>query len=80
MKEAQYDSRLGQSRLTTSPLVDRHFTVVLNGMKVIDSQPVNGPTSGAIHTDPTAPGPIHLQGDHTSVQYRNIYLAHVMRD
>lgn len=61
-------------------LVDRHVTVVLNGVKVIDNQPVTGPTGGAVHTDPTLPGPIHLQGDHTSVKYRNIYLAPVVRD
>ena len=56
-------------------LVDRHITVVLNGVKVIDNQPVPGPTGGAMHTDPMAPGPIYLQGDHTSVQYRNIVLT-----
>ena len=28
-------------------LVDRHITVVLNGVKVIDNQPVPGPTGGA---------------------------------
>ena len=56
-------------------LVDRHITVVLNGVKVIDNQPVPGPTGGAMHTDPMAPGPIYLQGDHTSVKYRNIVLA-----
>lgn len=61
-------------------LVDRHVTVVLNGVTVIDNQPVGGPTGGAVHTDPTEPGPIHLQGDHTSVKYRNIYLAPVVRD
>ena len=61
-------------------LVDRHVTVVLNGVTVIDNQPVEGPTGGAVHTDPTEPGPIHLQGDHTSVKYRNIYLAPVVRD
>lgn len=60
-------------------LVDRHVTVVLNGVKVIDNKPVEGPTGGAIHTDPTTPGPIHLQGDHTSVKYRNIYLAPVLK-
>ncbi len=59
-------------------LVDRHVTVVLNGVKVIDNQPVRGPTGGATHTDPMAPGPIHLQGDHTAVKYRNIYLAPVV--
>ena len=59
-------------------LVDRHITVVLNGIKVIDNQPITGPTGGAIHTDPTAPGPIYLQGDHTAVKYKNIYLAPVV--
>lgn len=61
-------------------LVDRHVTVVLNGEKVIDNQPVDGPTGGAVFTDPTQPGPIYLQGDHTSVAYRNIYLAPVLKD
>ena len=61
-------------------LVDRHVTVVLNGVKVIDNQPVPGPTGGAVMTDPTMPGPIHLQGDHTNVKYRNIYLAPVIAD
>ncbi|MEN8773824.1 MAG: DUF1080 domain-containing protein [Akkermansiaceae bacterium] len=61
-------------------LVDRHITVILNGEKVIDNQPVTGPTGGAVFTDPTAPGPIHLQGDHTSVAYRNIYLAPVIKE
>ena len=61
-------------------LVDRHVTVVLNGEKVIDNQPVAGPTGGAVFTDPTQPGPIHLQGDHTSVMYRDIYLAPVLQD
>lgn len=61
-------------------LVDRHVTVVLNGRRVIDNQPVSAPTAGAIVTDPTAPGPIYLQGDHTAVRYRNLYLAPVIRD
>jgi len=59
-------------------LVDRHITVVLNGVKVIDNQPVEMPTAGAINTDPAAPGPIYLQGDHTSVAYRNIILTPVI--
>ena len=49
-------------------LVDRHVTVVLNGVKVIDNKPVQWPTGGAINTDPMAPGPIYLQGDHTAVK------------
>ncbi len=61
-------------------LVDRHITVVLNGEKVIDNQPVPAPTAGAVITDPSAPGPIYLQGDHTAVKYRNIYLAPVLSE
>jgi len=53
---------------------DRHVTVLLNGQKVIDNQPVEGCTSGAIDSDDTKPGPIYLQGDHTAVEYRNITL------
>jgi hypothetical protein len=60
-------------------LVNRHVTIVLNGVKVIDNQPVIGPTGGAIYTDPSAPGPIYLQGDHTAVKFKNIYLAPVVR-
>lgn len=69
----------GQWQTYDLTLVDRHVTVVLNGVKVIDNQPLKGPTAGAILTDPTAPGPIYLQGDHTAVKYRHIYLAPVVR-
>jgi hypothetical protein len=61
-------------------LVDRHVTVILNGEKVIDNQPITGPTAGAVHTNPAEPGPIYLQGDHTNVSYRDIYLAPVLKD
>jgi arylsulfatase A-like enzyme len=61
-------------------LVDRHVTVVLNGKKVIDNQPVEGPTGGAVSSDVMRPGPIYLQGDHTSVQYRNIVLRPVVSE
>ena len=68
----------GQWQTYDLTLVDRHITVVLNGIKVIDNQPIIGPTGGAIYTDPTSPGPIYLQGDHTNVKYRNIYLEPVV--
>ncbi len=70
----------GQWQTYDLTLVDRHVTVVLNGVKVIDNQPLPGPTGGAVFTDPTKPGPIHLQGDHTNVQYRDIYIAPVIKD
>ena len=69
----------GQWQTYDLTLVDRHITVVLNGVKVIDNQPVIGPTGGAIYTDPASPGPIYLQGDHTAVKYKNIYLTPVVK-
>ena len=68
----------GQWQTYDLTLVDRHITVVLNGVKVIDNQPIIGPTAGAIYTNPAAPGPIYLQGDHTTVKFKNIYLAPVV--
>jgi len=59
-------------------LYDRHVTVLLNGKKIIDNQPVLGPTGGAIISDVLAPGPIYLQGDHGNVSYRNIVLTPIM--
>ena len=55
-------------------LYNRHVTVILNGEKIIDNQPVYGPTGGAIQSDVNAPGPIYLQGDHGNVSYRNLVL------
>jgi hypothetical protein len=60
-------------------LCDRHITVILNGIKIIDNQPVFGPTGGAIISDVNAPGPIYLQGDHGAILYRNIVLTPVIR-
>jgi len=60
-------------------LVDRHVTVVLNGTKIIDNQPVLGCTGGALTSNEFRPGPLYLQGDHTSVEYRNIMLRPVVK-
>lgn len=59
-------------------LVDRHITVVLNGVKVIDNQALAGCTNGAFQADETIAGPLYLQGDHTAVKYRNIKLRPVL--
>ncbi|MEO9893739.1 DUF1080 domain-containing protein [Aurantibacter sp.] len=60
-------------------LVDRHVTVILNGIKIIDNKPVLGPTGGAISSDVLAPGPIYLQGDHGNVSYKNIVLTPIIK-
>ncbi len=58
-------------------LVDRHVTVKLNGTMIIDNQPLLGCTGGALTSDEFKPGPIYLQGDHGSVEYRNLVLRPV---
>jgi hypothetical protein len=59
-------------------LCQRHATVILNGVKIIDNQPIYGPTGGAIKSDVFSPGPIYLQGDHGKVSYRNILLTPIV--
>jgi len=60
-------------------LCDRHATIILNGIKIIDNQPIYGPTGGAMKSDVFAPGPIYLQGDHGTVAYRNIVLTPISK-
>lgn len=61
-------------------LVDQHITVELNGVVVIDNQVLEGCTGGGMQADDTQPGPIFLQGDHTSVRYRKATLRPVIKD
>jgi hypothetical protein len=60
-------------------LCNRHVTVVLNGKKIIDNQPLMGCTGGALTADEFAPGPIYLQGDHGKVMYRNLVLTPILK-
>ena len=60
-------------------LVDRHVTVILNGQKIIDNQPVRGITGGALTANEFKPGPLYLQGDHGKVMYRNIVLTPILK-
>ena len=55
-------------------LAHRHLTVILNGIIIIDNQPVLGCTGGALTSDESKPGPLYLQGDHTDVDYRNMVI------
>ena len=56
-------------------LCNRHLTVILNGVTIIDDQPVEGITGGAIDANEFVPGPIYIQGDHTDADYRNMILT-----
>jgi len=69
----------GQWQSMDITLCDRHITVILNGTKIIDNQPVYGPTGGAMISDVFSPGPIYLQGDHGNVAYRNIVLTPIKK-
>jgi hypothetical protein len=76
---ANAEKPAGEWQTTDITFVDRHVTVVLNGTKIIDNQPVPGCTGGALWSDVTRPGPIYLQGDHTGIEYRNIVLKPVLK-
>ena len=76
---ASAEKRAGEWQTMDITLVDRHVTVILNGQKIIDNQPVLGCTGGALWSDVTRPGPIYLQGDHTSIEYRNLVLKPVQK-
>jgi len=69
----------GEWQSLVMTLVDRHATVVLNGKTIIDNQPVDGCTGGALWADQFRPGPIYLQGDHGPVSYRNMVLRPVVK-
>ena len=69
----------GQWQTLDMTLLDRHVTVVLNGRKIIDNQPLLGCTGGALWSDESRPGPIYLQGDHTGIKYRNIVLTPIVK-
>jgi len=69
----------GQWQTLDMTLVDRYVTVVLNGQKIIDNEPLLGCTGGALWSDESKPGPIYLQGDHTGIRYRNIVLTPVVK-
>ncbi len=70
---------VGEWQTLAITLVNRHLTVVLNGKRIIDNQPVLGCTGGALTSDETQPGPIMLQGDHTTIDYRNMEIAPVVK-
>ena len=69
----------GEWQTLSLTLAERHMTVVLNGKRIIDNQPVLGCTGGALFSDVTRPGPIYLQGDHAGVEFRNLVLRPVVK-
>ena len=60
-------------------LIGRDLTVVLNGIKVIDKQVVEGLTAMGHDPDEGKPGPLSLQGDHGPVEFRNIVITPLVK-
>jgi ketosteroid isomerase-like protein len=56
-------------------MVGRRITVVVNGKTVIAEQIIPGITGSAIDSDEAAPGPIMLQGEETTVEFRNLSIS-----
>jgi len=56
------------------------ITVRQNGTLIQDGVEVPGHTGGSMGGEPGTAGPIMLQGDHTNVWYRNIYLRPIKDD
>ena len=73
------EKKAGKWQKMDITLCDRHLTVILNGKKIIDNQPVYGVTGGAITSDEFRPGPIYLQGDHGKVSYKDIVLTPIIK-
>ena len=61
-------------------LVGRWVTVTLNDRTIIAKREVEGLTAIAVDSREAEPGPIYLQGDHGSVEYRNIVVTPLIRN
>ena len=76
---ASAEKPIGEWQTLDITLVDRHLTIVLNGKKVIDNQPVLGCTGGALTSEDPGRGPIMLQGNHTDIDFRNFVIYPVKK-
>lgn len=62
----------GEWQMLVVRLVGREVTVLLNGIRVINRQSIDGPTSIALDTNEGDPGPLLLEGNHGVVQFRRV--------
>ncbi|HUX59557.1 MAG TPA: DUF1080 domain-containing protein [Bacteroidales bacterium] len=56
-------------------LIANHVTIILNGVKIIENGEVPGITGGALDAKEKDPGPIMIQGDHGTVQWRKLIIT-----
>jgi hypothetical protein len=69
----------GEWQMLGIRLVGREVTVVLNGIRVLNRQSIDGPTSIALDTNEAEPGPILLQGNRGSVEFRRIVVYPLLK-
>jgi len=77
-----YDIIFRQARVNEAGEVVQkaRITVRQNGKRIIDDEEIDGVTGAAIDSKEGTPGPLMLQGDHSSIQYRDILIRPVGRD
>lgn len=56
-------------------LIANRVTVILNGITLIDNGEVPGITGGVLDADEGKPGPLMIQGDHGTVQWRKLTIT-----
>jgi len=69
----------GEWQMLGIRLVGREVTVVLNGIRVINRQSIDGPTSIALDTNEGEPGPLLLDGGRGMIEFRRIVLYPLAR-
>jgi Domain of Unknown Function (DUF1080) len=62
----------GEWQMLVIRLVGREVTVLLNGIRVVNRQSIDGPTGIALDTNEAEPGPILLQGSRGMVEFRRM--------
>jgi hypothetical protein len=62
----------GEWQSVYAKLIGRTVTVYLNGEKVVDEFELTRPSGGELDGNEDQPGPILLQGDHGSIDFRHL--------
>lgn len=69
----------GEWQTLSVRLVGRQVTVMLNGVRVIDRQTIDGPTGIAVDANESDPGPIVLQCDRGPLEFRKIVVYPLLK-
>ncbi|MFB9054349.1 DUF1080 domain-containing protein [Formosa undariae] len=56
-------------------LIGRRVTIVANGKTIISNQNIDGMTGGALDNNEAEAGPVLIQGDHGSVEFRKLEIT-----